>query len=122
MAWIAYQRKRLPHRCHCRLGGLIFVHAVQLSVERLGTDRTVVPKLRGRPQKFPRVGRSGSERKPNVNVDAAHWRAADSKASTLRALASSASCGPNGSSDSNPCLDASLIGLDADAALDRRRS
>ena len=109
MAWIAYQRKRLPHGCHCRLAGLSVVQVAQLPVELPGTDRTVVPNLRGCPHRFPRFGRSGPEHKPNVTADAAHWRAAVSTASTLRALASSASRGPIGSAGSNPSLDASLI-------------
>lgn len=96
--------------------------SMSFSFRLSGTAGTVVRRLRGRPQNFPRVGRSGSEREPNVTADAGHRRAAVSEASIFRALASSASCGPNGSSDSNPCSDASLIGLDADAALDRRRS
>lgn len=109
MAWIAYQRKRPSHGRHCRLAGLSVVHVAQLPVDLLGTDRTVVPNLRGCPQRFPRFGRSGPEHKPSVKADAARWRAAVSKASTLRALASSASRGPIGSADSNPCLDARLI-------------
>lgn len=89
--------------------GLSVVRVAQLPVDLLGTDRSVLPNLRGCPQRFPQFGRSGPGHKPNVTADAAHWRAAVSKAPTLRALASPASRGPIGSADSNPCLDASLI-------------